>query len=89
MGSVKIFWKSNCSKCPSAKSVGSILEEEGIKVAIFDLDTVNGLAEGAYYSVMATPTMIIEDEESNQIADFRGTVPTAQEVQKLIGRYYQ
>lgn len=86
MGSVKIFWKSNCSKCPPVKSVGRILEEGGIKVVSFDLDTVDGLAEGAYYSVMATPTMIIEDEEYNQIADFRGTVPTAQEVHKLINQ---
>jgi len=84
MGHVKIFWKSNCPKCPAAKNVGGILRQEGIKVKNYDLNTVGGLAEGAYYSVMATPTLIIEDEEENRIADFRGMVPTAKEVQKLI-----
>ena len=34
-------------------------------------------------------TLIVEDEEENSIADFRGIVPTAQEIQKLINQYYQ
>ena len=89
MGLVKIFWKSNCPKCPSAKNVGSELKEEGIDVINYNLDTLDGLAEGAYYGVMATPTLIVEDEEENYIGDFRGIVPTAREVQKLINQYYQ
>ena len=89
MGSVKIFWRSDCRKCPAAKNVGGVLKDEGIKVMSYNLDTVDGLAEGAYYSVMATPTVIIEDERENAIADFRGDVPTAGEIQKLINQYYQ
>lgn len=89
MGSVKIFWKSDCSKCYAAKNVGGILEKEGVEVIGYNLDTVDGLAEGAFYSVMATPTLILEDEKENQIADFRGVVPTAGEVQKLINQHYQ
>lgn len=89
MGSVKIFWKSNCPKCPAATKVGGILEKGGVKVIKYNLDTVDGLAEGAYYSVMTTPTLIVEDEKENPIVDFRGTVPTANEVKKAISRHYQ
>ena len=86
---VKIFWKSECPKCPAAKDVGNILKKEGVHVIHYNLDTVDGLAEGAYYSVMSTPTLIIEDNEENRIADFRGTVPSPQEVRKLINQYQQ
>ncbi|MFA4910112.1 MAG: thioredoxin family protein [Deltaproteobacteria bacterium] len=87
MGSVKIFFKSDCPKCPAAKNMGIILKKEGINVTNYNLDTLDGLAEGAYYSVMATPTLIIEDEEENHIADFRGDVPTVQDIQKLINQH--
>lgn len=86
MGLVKIFWKSECPKCPAAKNVGDELKKEGVKVIHYNLDTVDGLAEGAYYSVMSTPTLIIEDTEENHIADFRGTVPTPHEVRRLISQ---
>ena len=89
MGLVKIFWKSDCPKCPAAKDIGSMLKKEGVNVTNYNLDTIDGLAEGAYYSVMSTPTLIIEDEEENHIADFRGTVPPVHEVQKLILQYHQ
>ncbi|MFH2011596.1 MAG: thioredoxin family protein [Pseudomonadota bacterium] len=88
MGSVKIFWKSNCPKCPAAKDMGVMLKNEGVSVINYNLDTLDGLAEGAYYSVMSTPTMIIEDEEENYIAGFRGDVPTIQEIQKLLSLHH-
>jgi hypothetical protein len=89
MEMVKIFWKANCSKCPAAKDVGNTLKEEGFKVIDYNLDTLDGLAEGAYYSVMATPTLIIEDRDENCIADFRGIIPSAKEIQTLINKNYR
>ena len=86
---VKIFWKSDCPKCSSAKKVGGILKEEGVEVIGYNLDTIDGLAEGAYYSVMSTPTLIVEDSDENFIADFRGIVPTPEEIQRQICQYLQ
>ena len=84
MGTVKVFVKDGCYKCPSAKEVGMALKEEGLKVLYYDLDTVEGLAEASSYGVLSTPTMIVEDKEERTLADFRGTVPTPQQVKEIL-----
>lgn len=89
MGKVKLFWKTECPLCGSAKVVGGKLQQEGIPVFDYNLDTTDGLAEASYYGVMSTPTIIIEDEEENAIAFFAGQVPTATEVKSAIAQRYQ
>ncbi len=89
MGKVKLFWKTECPQCSNAKIVSSQLEEEGLHVYDYNLDTPDGLAEASYYSVMSTPTIIIEDEQENTIASFSGQVPTPSEVKQAITRFYQ
>ena len=86
MGKVKVFLKDSCYKCPSAKEVGAILKKDGLEVLYYDLDTVDGLAEASFYGVLATPTMIVEDKEENALADFRGIVPTPQQVKEILFR---
>jgi len=85
MGSIKIFTKSECPKCPAAKEIGGILQQEGLRVNYYDLETPDGLAEAAFYSVLSTPTIIIEDEQEKILAGWRGSVPTLQEIEGLIG----
>jgi glutaredoxin len=84
MGSIKIFTKNECPKCPAAKEIGGILQQEGLPVTYYDLETPDGLAEAAFYSVLSTPTIIIEDEQEKILAGWRGTVPTLQEIEGLI-----
>lgn len=84
MGSIKIFTKSECPKCPAAKEIGGILQKEGLSVTYYDLETPDGLAEAAFYSVLSTPTIIIEDEQEKILAGWRGSVPTLQEIEGLI-----
>jgi glutaredoxin len=84
MEKVKVFVKDGCAKCPSAKEVGSLLLKEGIEVHYYDIDTADGLAEASFYGVLATPTMIVEDSEEKTLADYRGTVPTLQEVKEVL-----
>jgi glutaredoxin len=84
MGSVKIFTKSECPKCPAAKEIGGILQQEGLEVLYYDLETPHGLAEAAFYSVLSTPTIIIEDEYERIVGGWRGAVPTLQEIERLI-----
>ena len=84
MGSIKIFTKAECPKCPAAKEMGGVLQREGIRVTYYDLETPDGLAEAAFYSVLSTPTIIIEDEEDRILAGWRGSVPTLQEIQGVI-----
>ena len=84
MGSIKIFTKAECPKCPAAKEIGGILQKEGLQVNYYDLETPDGLAEAAFYSVLSTPTIIIEDEDEEILAGWRGSTPTVQEIQGVI-----
>ncbi len=80
MGSIKIFTKSKCPKCPAVKEIGTKLKKEGVSVVQYDLDTTDGLAEASFYSILSTPSLIIEDEEEKEVISWRGVVPTIQEV---------
>jgi hypothetical protein len=84
METIKLFVKEGCGLCPSAKEVGSRLTQEGLQVRCYDLDTADGLAEASYYGILSTPTMIIEDADENMLADFRGTVPTVQQIKNAL-----
>ncbi len=82
MGSIKIFIKAKCPKCPAVKEIGTELKKEGVPVFNYDLDTIDGLAEASFYSILSTPSIIIEDEEEREVKSWRGVVPTLQEVKE-------
>jgi len=82
MESVKIFIKAKCPKCPAVKEIGMNLKEEGVPVYHYDLDTIDGLAEASYYSILSTPSIIIEDDQEREVIGWRGVVPTLQEVKR-------
>jgi hypothetical protein len=80
MASLKIFTKAKCPRCPAVKEIGMELKREGVAVFHYDLDTIEGLAEASFYSILSTPSIIIEDEEEKEVVSWRGVVPTLQEV---------
>lgn len=84
MGVIKLFVQSRCARCPQAKQVGIELTQEGFKVLEYDVSTADGLAEASFYSVQATPTFIIEDKHEKTVADFRGVVPTVQQIKEIM-----
>ena len=84
MGVIKLFVQQKCHKCPQAKEVGSTLKNEGFEVIEYDIQTADGMAEAAFHSIQSTPTIILEDADENIIADFRGEIPTSQEVKDLL-----
>jgi thioredoxin-related protein len=84
MGVIKLFVQGQCSKCPQAKEVGNSLKKEGFNVLEYDVETVEGLAEASFYSVQATPTFILEDQEENTVADFRGEVPAYEKIKQIM-----
>lgn len=81
---IKIFVKAKCPKCPAAKEIGLELKKEGLPVLHYDLDTIDGLAEASFYSILSTPSVIIEDELEREVASWRGMVPTLQEVKQYL-----
>jgi len=84
MGLIKIFTKAKCPKCPAVKKIGMELKKEGVSVLNYDLDTMDGLAEASFYSILSTPSIVIEDEEEEEVACWRGEVPTLQEVKRYL-----
>jgi len=82
MGTIKIFTQAKCPRCPAAKEIGTELKKNGVTVVHYDMDTTDGLAEASFYSILSTPSIIIEDEEEREVISWRGVVPTLQEVKQ-------
>lgn len=80
MGIVKIFYKDDCPKCPLAKQLRDRLKEQKVNVLDYNVGTADGLAEASFYSVMALPTVVVEDGMENGIGEWRGEVPKIEEV---------
>lgn len=60
MVEIKLFTKNNCNKCDYVKE----RMPEGLKVQIINVETVDGLAEGAFYEVLdkGFPVLVVDDE---------------------------
>lgn len=80
MGVVKIFYKDDCPKCPLAKKLRDSLKEQAVNVFDYNVGTADGLAEASFYSIMALPTVLVEDGMENGIGEWRGDVPGMEEV---------
>jgi hypothetical protein len=66
--------------------MGTVLKKEGVSVLNYDLDTMDGLAEASFYSILSTPSIVIEDEEEREVISWRGVVPSLQEVKQYLSR---
>lgn len=64
--------------------LGNVLSGQGYEVNLYDVDTVDGLAEAAYYGVLATPTVLLTDGDDDQLAAWRGMVPPEDEVKTFL-----
>jgi len=84
MALLKVFVKEGCTQCPSAKAAAEVIRSDGHEVQEFDLGTADGLAEGAYFGVMSTPTMLVVDDEEKPVAWWRGLAPAADEIRRAI-----
>lgn len=82
MFKVKFFYKKDCPKCPAAKEVVSRLPQEFVEY--YNLDDVDGLTEGAYYMVVATPTTIVVDENGREVESWRGEIPELAELKAAL-----
>jgi len=80
---VKLFTKKDCPRCPAAKEVVAKVEKK-VKVEEYDVNTIEGMAEAAFYTVMATPTILVCDENGKEVAGFRGEAPRLEELKSKI-----
>lgn len=79
MNKFRLFWKEDCPKCPAAKNIIHQLKSDGYAVLEYDLETTEGLAEAAFYSVLSSPTIILTDNRDKSVAEWRDRIPTLEE----------
>lgn len=87
---LEVFGKVNCAKCKSAKErLAHLLSKDGLaataSLQFFDLDTVEGMAEGAFSDVFQVPTVILRSDEGDIAARWDGKAPLTTEIQAALG----
>jgi glutaredoxin len=78
--SIKIFVSNFCGKCAEAKLLHEKLLEKGIDSQLYNVETMDGLAEASFYGVDQIPSVLWEDENGDTVG-CRGSVP---DINKLI-----
>lgn len=77
----KVFISDNCPKCPQAKKFAELLKEKGFPVQLYDTGTADGLAEAVFHGALATPSILVVDEESEDVVrGWRGVLPGEKDV---------
>jgi hypothetical protein len=80
---VMIFGKKECAKCETTKNkFNHFIEKNNLKgnaeLEFHDMDTTDGLAEGAYHDVLKIPTTVIEKQQKI-LARWDGEVPKSED----------
>lgn len=85
---VKVFGKSGCAKCETTKNklkhfITKWEVDDKVALNFHDMETIDGMAEGAYNDVLQIPTTIIE--KNNEIlARWDGEVPNSEKVKEYL-----
>ncbi|NQT86307.1 thioredoxin family protein [bacterium] len=79
---IHVFGKQSCAKCESTKNkLGHFITKMGIdekvSVTFFDMDTVDGMAEGAFQDVNDIPVTIVQDSGVD-LARWDGEIPDSE-----------
>lgn len=83
---IKIFGKQRCAKCQATKNkLTHFIEKWNYSniatLDFLDMDTVEGMAEGAYYDVLKIPTTVIEKDDLIT-ARWEGEIPNSEDVKR-------
>lgn len=86
----EVFGKSECAKCRSARDkLAHLLGKADLAGEVLldyhDVDTVKGLAEGAFNDVTNIPTTILRSDAGETVARWEGCLPPSVEVQAFLG----
>ena len=86
---VKVFGKPGCEYCKTTvKKFETFLGRWGIvekvDLKFFDMETtVDGMAEGAFYSVSKIPATVIEKKDGSMLRRWDGEVPISKEFEEF------
>jgi glutaredoxin len=77
---LKLFWKEGCEKCEQAKKM---CKELDIKPAMFNLETVDGMAEACWHQITTTPALALTDEGDRELKVWRSVLQAKKELTEL------
>lgn len=78
---VKLFWKHECQKCITAKE---ICKNSGLTVKDYDVNSVEGMAEASFHQVTRTPTIVLVDDNENEIKKWNSILQAKKELKEMI-----
>ncbi len=82
---IQLFTQKNCPKCPPAKeTIREISSERSVDVSEFDVETVDGMAEAAFYGIMSTPAVVLIDGDGEEIVSWRGVPPEKNRILRIL-----
>jgi len=87
---IKVFGKPGCEYCKTTMKKFETFSRrwnlaDVISLSFLDMETVDGLAEGAFYSVTKIPTTIIEKNKS-VLRRWDGQVPLSEEFKVVLDK---
>lgn len=77
---IKLFWKENCPRCPTAKAMMANFNN----VEHHNIEEVDGLAEASFYGVMSTPSVVVVDDVGKEVSAWYGEVPPLEDLRKCL-----
>ena len=85
---ISIFGKPSCAKCRTTKNkLSHLLAKWGaaktVPLKYHDLETVDGMTEGAFRDVLGIPTVIVDDGPK-ELARWTAKVPNSGELKKMV-----
>ena len=85
---IEVFGKPDCALCKTTKNkLAHFIDKWGyadtVDLAFIDLDTVDGMAEGAFRDVIEIPTTIVSHNGST-LARWEKLVPSSEEFKQVL-----
>lgn len=85
---VKVFGTNGCPKCKIVVNyMDDIVKEyKGVSLKYYDMETVDGLEEGAFNEVVEIPTIILLDRDGI-VGRWSGELPSREDLLKEIKKF--
>lgn len=85
---IQVFGKQGCALCQTTKNkLSHFLNKWGhegkVEFAFVDMESVEGMAEGAFHDVTDIPTTIISDS-GDALGRWERQIPPSEEIKRLI-----
>ena len=86
---VEVFGKQDCAKCESTKHklehfINKLGVAERVEFRFHDMDTVDGLTEGAFRDVFDIPTTIVQ-RDGQDLVRWAGMIPPTAGIKQQLG----